>query len=229
MLLHTICDYLPHNFPFNLHITSPKTSTIFNINKPTIYKNSLMFGNTHILFTTPNSEELIFKSLKKDEIEYLITKINNIIATLTLPENISLFYFDQVFNKNLFKFYNNPMKITHIVSSNKSVDFKVVQSDYFISSNDLEINEMNSNLYKSLIEKELKNSLVFIKIKKDHQTNIPMIFKLLTQYANIINYDNLNQIFTINLKYYVDLNVLGTSGNGIIITDRTTELFKFLS
>lgn len=230
MLLHTICDYLPHNQPFTLHIENSKQSLIFNINKPTIYKNTILFNDTHILFTTPNQEALIFNDLKSDEIEYLITKLNNLIATLNLPEDISIFYFDQIFNRNLFKFYNNPMNITHIISSNENIHVKRDNNQVIIKSDKLNINALDQKTYNNIIKNELKHSLIFIKLNNTSAINIQLVFRLLNQFGYIINYDNHSHIFTVNLKAPIALPQLAKlAEKPIAIIDRSNDLNKYLN
>jgi hypothetical protein len=232
MLLNDFCDFLPKNSPFTLKIETSKASQIFNINKATYNKNVLSTPSANILFTTPNEEKLVFDKIKGSEVEYLITKLNSILGNLNLPESISVYHFDQVFNRDLFKLYKNPLKLTHIVSGNAPIYPKKEGSMVTLQSNAISLVEMDSKIYHAIIAKELKNSLVFVRVKKDGKANIQAVYSILAQYSNIINYDSFNRVFTINLTSPIDfhiLSALGVGGQPVAVMDRSTELFQYIT
>ena len=169
MLLYEFPSTIKSHTPFTLTIENSKDQLVFNIGKHTVNKNILSFSNNNILFTTPEKEQLLFNELKPIEIEYLISKLNQIISGLPLPETISIFHYDQIFNNNLFKLYNNPTKITHIISSNANIISTRDKNDIIINNPNINIDIMNQSLYASIIKNEINHSLVFLKIN-----NLPL-------------------------------------------------------
>jgi hypothetical protein len=124
------------------------------------------------------------------------------------------------------------LKLTHIVSGNAPIYPKKEGSMVTLQSNAISLVEMDSKIYHAIIAKELKNSLVFVRVKKDGKANIQAVYSILAQYSNIINYDSFNRVFTINLTSPIDfhiLSALGVGGQPVAVMDRSTELFQYIT
>lgn len=208
------------------------TSNQLNINLlgAKFFKNTISTKSQTVLFTTPDIEKSLVNSISFLETEYLITKLNDIIKQINTPEHISIFHYDQIFNNNLFKFYNSNLKISHIVYANERFNLQSINQSIFINA---EIQELNQKAFNKILKAELNDSLVFIKIKKDHSVNLHRMISILSQYAYIMNFDHHSNIITIKLKFPIDFNStfknLSTDNLTLIKTiDRTDELFKFL-
>lgn len=213
-----------------LVIKSSSSQLNLNLIGAKFYKNTISTKSQTALFTTPEIEKSLVNSISFLETEYLITKLNEIIKQINSPEHISIFHYDQIFNNNLFKFYNSNLKISHIVYSNERFNPQSVSQSIFINA---EIQELNQKAFNKILKAELNDSLVFIKIKKDHSVNLHKMISILSQYAYIMNFDHHSSIITIKLKFPIDFNStfknLATDNLSIIKTiDRTDELFKFL-
>ena len=129
------------------------------------FKNTISSGSINAIFTTPSAEKSLVNTLTLLETEYLITKLNEIIKSFNFSENISLFYYDQIFNNNLFKFYNSKSKITHVIYSNDKINPISSNNTLTVDAN---VIELNQKYFNSILKKELNDSLVFIKIKKQN-------------------------------------------------------------
>jgi len=231
MFLHEFPASIKSQTPFNLVISNKVKTITLPIPKFTINSNLISSNNLNILFTTPYKEQELFKTFNASEIEYLITRISAVLSNINLPENISIYHYDQIFNNNLFKSYKRNTKLTHIISSNNQIYPVYEKNDITIIEPSLVIDELNSKNLINKIANEVSNSLIFIKIKRDNLTNINHIFGILSQVANILNYDDYDKIFAINLKQPIDLyGVLTQSGvnSSLAVIDRSNELFEFL-
>lgn len=227
MLLYEFPSSIKSNMPFNLTIENNKDQIHFNINKYNVEGNSLNFKDNSILFTTPEKELKLFEQLKPMEMEYLISKMCKILADINLPETISLFHYDQIFNNNMFKLYKSQIKLTHIISSNYNIKPIYEKDEIIINDPHINIDVVNQKLYSRIVKDEIDNSLIFIKI--NNPVNIQMIFKVLYNFSNILYYDNYNKIISIKLKYPMNLiEIFSTIVPKVMVQDRTTELHSYL-
>lgn len=230
MLLFEVPNFLKSSMAKELIISSPETKLSFNLSTAKYYKNTITSGMISALFTTPDMEKSLVKTISLLETEYLITKLNEIIKSIQFPENISIFHYDQIFNNNMFKFYVTQSKISHVIYSNNKFNLQAINSTYSI---DADIIELNQKVYNTIITKELNDSLIFIKIRKDSNVNIHKLIAILAQKSYILNFDQHARIITFKLKYPIDL--INTFKDipvdpliKIVTVDRTDELFKFL-
>jgi hypothetical protein len=230
MFLFELPPYLYSKNINELIIKSSNNQLNVNLIGARYSKNTILTKSQSILFTTPDIEKSLVNSISFLETEYLITKLNDIIKQINPSENISIFHYDQIFNNNLFKFYNSNIKISHIVYSNDRIDPQPNNQSLFVSAN---IQELDQKGFNKILKNELNDSLVFIKIKRDHSVNLHKMISILSQYAYIMNLDHHNGIITIKLKFPIDfINTfknLATDNLSIIKTvDRTEELYKYL-
>lgn len=227
MLLYEFPNSIKSHTPFNLTIENNKDKIYFNVNKYNVVNNTLNFRDISILFTTPSKELKLFEELKPIEMEYLITKMCKVLSDFQLPETISIFHYDQIFNNNLFKVYKSPIKLTHIVSSDYKITPNISKNEIVINDPHINIDVVNQKLYSRIIKNEIDNSLIFIKI--NNPVNIQAIFQILNNFSNILYYDNYSKIISIKLKYPMDLiDVFSTIVPKVMVQDRTNELHQYL-
>lgn len=230
MLLFEVPAFLKSSMAKELIVSNQNDKLSFNLPTAKYFKNTITSGMISALFTTPDMEKSLVKTISLLETEYLITKLNEIIKAINFPENISIFHYDQIFNNNMFKFYVAPSKITHVIYSNDKFNLQAINSTYSIEADFIELNQ---KIYNTIITKELNDSLIFIKIRKDSNVNIHKLIAILAQNSYILNFDQHSRIITFKLKYPIDLihtfkDVSIDPLMKIITVDRTDELFQFL-
>lgn len=231
MFLFELPQYINHVNANELIIKSKSQDIIVNLLGAKISRNIITNQTQSILFTTPNIEKSLVNTISYLETEYLITKLNDVIKEINMPEHISMFHYDQIFNNNLFKFYNSNMKITHIATSND----KIIPTTKNLSITvNADVQEINQKVFNKILKAELNDSLIFIKINNRKSVNIYKVVTLLAEYAYILNLDQHNNIITIKLKFPIDFfdmfqNINNSKVNNIVTVDRTNELSRIMN